>query len=85
MIPNMALNLVILLHIYVFLTIVQKRIVAELQSCLICNMSVIQNIIHRYMIFNKIDKLDSFSVLDYEEYTHQYFSYLFLQQNNLLS
>ena len=80
MIPNMTLNLVIILLIYVLLTIVQKRIVAELQSCLISNMSAIQNTIHRYMKFNKTDKLNSFLVSYNKEYTHQYFSCLFLQQ-----
>ena len=49
MIPNMALNLVITLLIYVLVIIVQKRIVSGLQSCLICNMSVILNTSHHYI------------------------------------
>ena len=80
MIPNMALNLVITLLIYVLVIIVQKRIVSGLQSCLICNMSVILNTIHHYMKFNKTNKLNSFLVSYNKEYTHQYFSCLFLQQ-----
>ena len=62
-----------------------KRVVVELIIHHASNKSVILNTSHQYMKFNKTDKLNSFSVLDYEEYTHQYFSCLFLQQNDLLS
>ena len=58
-------------------------------SCWITKLSNMQYECHPkyksslYVKSNGSDKVNSFSVSDYEVYTHQYFCCLFLQQNNL--
>ena len=58
-------------------------------SCWITKLSNMQYECHPkyksslYVKSNGSDKVNSFSVSDYEEYTHQYFFCLFLPQNNL--